>query len=216
MKLEAEASILWGRNKREQLIAKDVLEYVKEDPNSLTKKYGLLKFDVPEPDFNAVNEMLEYEMKKKIIIDNNNNNNIEIEKSEKKVIKKIPDFNLSGKIIVNNKICEISNDEIIKQKSLDNNIYNQQLSTPSRILHLTRLCKNVTIDNLISIYNRFQKDIKNPIEYKLFQKGKLRNQAFIKFDSVETAVDALELSRGYILLGKPIIIDFGKVTTNLN
>lgn len=225
MKLEAEASILWGRNKEERLIAKDVLDNVKEDPNSLTKRYGLLRLKCPEPDFNAVNEMLEYEMMKKINNnENDSNSSMEIEDDDneendkmndnndekKKENQKMMNCNLIGKIIINNKICEVSNDEIIKQKSLDNSIYERQLSPPSNVLHLTRLSRNVTTDNLISIYNRFQKNINNPIEYKLFQKGKLRNQAFIKFDSIETARDALELSRGYVLLGKPIIVDFSK------
>lgn len=199
MKLEAEASLLWGRSKEDRLIAKDIIESIPlNDPNKKTREYGLVVLKGPDPNFDVVNKMLKdrYGDNLENNIDNNIDNNIIIENK------------YTDKKIVNEKIEELSIEEIMNNK--DNNIEFKHNFPPSNTIHLTRLAKNITEFDLIKIYNRFQTNIQNPIQYKLFHKGKLRNQAFIKFESTEIATKALKLSEGYILNGKPLIIDYGK------
>lgn len=44
----------------------------------------------------------------------------------------------------------------------------------------------------------------------VMKKGKLRGQAFISFDSLDDAQEALHSLHGYILKAKPLIITFAR------
>lgn len=75
-------------------------------------------------------------------------------------------------------------------------------------LYLKNLSKKVTECDLMQLFLHFQTE-KFPIQYKLLS-GKMRGQAFITFETANIAEDALELVNGYVLKGKPIIIQYGK------
>ncbi|XP_041076854.1 RNA-binding protein 41 isoform X2 [Polyodon spathula] len=51
-----------------------------------------------------------------------------------------------------------------------------------------------------------------PLLYRLLT-GRLKGQAFITFPDCETATRALDLVNGYCLMGKPIVIEFGRGRT---
>lgn len=85
-----------------------------------------------------------------------------------------------------------------------------QPGNPSHILYLKNLSKKVTESDLASLFVHFQKDSLPPT-LKLL-KGKMRGQAFITFDTSQTATEALDLINGYMLKGQPIVIQYGRVS----
>ena len=76
--------------------------------------------------------------------------------------------------------------------------------TPSNKLFVKNLHRNVTLNQLASLFIKFQKIPGPPIKIRLLS-GKMKGQAFIGFDCVETATQALYYVTGYILLGRPVI-----------
>eukprot|EP01112_Ceratiomyxa_fruticulosa_P014832 TRINITY_DN429_c0_g1_i1.p1 TRINITY_DN429_c0_g1~~TRINITY_DN429_c0_g1_i1.p1 ORF type:complete len:420 (+),score=108.41 TRINITY_DN429_c0_g1_i1:1569-2828(+) len=97
------------------------------------------------------------------------------------------------------------NDEILKK------FPHYEKGTVSNILYLKNLDPTVTVEDLISIFMRFQ-DIShsNRIQYKGPLTGRMKGQAFITFPSEEVAAKALDLVHGFNFKGKPIVIQFGK------
>ncbi|KAK6172893.1 hypothetical protein SNE40_016463 [Patella caerulea] len=105
--------------------------------------------------------------------------------------------------------CIISNrlsvDDIIQISKFEN-------YTPGEInnvLYLKNLHSNVTQEDLIALFGRFQQKDEPIIVYKLMS-GRMRGQAFITFPDETISKKALELVNGYQLYGKPIIIQYGK------
>jgi hypothetical protein len=80
---------------------------------------------------------------------------------------------------------------------------------PSPILYLKNLSPRVTEQDLVTLFIRFQVLDSPPIDFKLLR-GRMKRQAFVTFDSADTASAALKLVNGYDFKGKPIIIEFGK------
>uniref|UniRef100_A0A671QFD3 RNA binding motif protein 41 n=1 Tax=Sinocyclocheilus anshuiensis TaxID=1608454 RepID=A0A671QFD3_9TELE len=66
-----------------------------------------------------------------------------------------------------------------------------------------------SLAQLVSLFSRFRKDDTQPILYRLLT-GRLKGQAFITFSDIRSAQAALDLINGYKLLGKPLIIEFGR------
>lgn len=81
----------------------------------------------------------------------------------------------------------------------------------SQMLYLKNLHHKVDIRELMALFCRFDEDTCR-VKYRLLS-GKLRGQAFVTFPSVEAATRALELCNGYVLRGKPIIIEYGRTET---
>ncbi|XP_030065891.1 RNA-binding protein 41 [Microcaecilia unicolor] len=80
---------------------------------------------------------------------------------------------------------------------------------PSKVLYLKNLHPRTTVRELISLFARFQQADEPQIQFRLLT-GRMRGQAFITFPSAEVAQKALLLVNGYILRGKPVVIEFGK------
>ncbi|CAM5165758.1 unnamed protein product [Natator depressus] len=80
---------------------------------------------------------------------------------------------------------------------------------PSKVLYLKNLSTRVTVRELVSLFARFQEKDGTPIQFRLLS-GRMRGQAFITFPSVEVAREAMLLVNGYSLLGKTLVIEFGK------
>ncbi|XP_055958914.1 RNA-binding protein 41 isoform X2 [Patella vulgata] len=104
--------------------------------------------------------------------------------------------------------CIISNrlsvDNIIQIPKFEN-------YTPGEInnvLYLKNLHSNVTQQDLIALFGRFEQKDEPSIVYKLMS-GRMRGQAFITFSDKTISKEALELVNGYHLYGKPIIIQYG-------
>uniref|UniRef100_A0A1E1XF06 Putative spliceosomal protein snrnp-u1a/u2b n=1 Tax=Amblyomma aureolatum TaxID=187763 RepID=A0A1E1XF06_9ACAR len=88
---------------------------------------------------------------------------------------------------------------------------NYSLGNKSQVLYLKNLHHKVDIRELMALFCRFDEETCR-VKYRLLS-GKLRGQAFITFPSVEAATRALELCNGYVLRGKPIIIEYGRNET---
>lgn len=86
---------------------------------------------------------------------------------------------------------------------------NYDVGTPSPTLYLKNLSPRVTEEDLVSLFVHFQKSHATPIVYRLLH-GRMKGQAFVTFDSVETATAAMNLVNGYDFKGKPVIIAYGK------
>lgn len=80
----------------------------------------------------------------------------------------------------------------------------------SQVLYLKNLHHKVDIRELMALFCRFDEETCR-VKYRLLS-GKLRGQAFVTFPNVEAATKALELCNGYVLRGKPIIIEYGRKT----
>ncbi|XP_006137520.2 RNA-binding protein 41 [Pelodiscus sinensis] len=80
---------------------------------------------------------------------------------------------------------------------------------PSKVLYLKNLSARVMVKDLLSLFARFQEKDGPPIQFRLLS-GRMRGQAFITFPSIEIAREAMLLVNGYSLLGKTLVIEFGK------
>lgn len=89
---------------------------------------------------------------------------------------------------------------------------NYQQGEPSKVLCLKNLSLCAKLAHLVSLFYRFQTPGDPPLLYRLLT-GRLKGQAFITFPDCETATRALDLVNGYCLMGKPIVIEFGRGRT---
>uniref|UniRef100_A0A8D0HUE6 RNA-binding protein 41 n=1 Tax=Sphenodon punctatus TaxID=8508 RepID=A0A8D0HUE6_SPHPU len=80
---------------------------------------------------------------------------------------------------------------------------------PTKVLYLKNLSSRVTVKELVSLFARFQEENGPQVNFRLLS-GRMRGQAFLTFPSPEVAQEALQLVNGYILLGRPLVIEFGK------
>lgn len=81
----------------------------------------------------------------------------------------------------------------------------------SRVLYLKNLHPKVDVRELMALFCRFDEDACT-VKYRLLS-GKLRGQAFVTLPSIQAASKALDLCNGYVLRGKPMIIEYGKNST---
>uniref|UniRef100_G3MMB9 RRM domain-containing protein n=1 Tax=Amblyomma maculatum TaxID=34609 RepID=G3MMB9_AMBMU len=81
----------------------------------------------------------------------------------------------------------------------------------NQVLYLKNLHHKVDIRELMALFCRFDEDTCT-VKYRLLS-GKLRGQAFVTFPSTQAATRALELCNGYVLRGKPIVIEYGRNET---
>lgn len=81
---------------------------------------------------------------------------------------------------------------------------------PSKSLYLKNLSPEVAEVDLVRLFIRFQRDPTAKLVFRLFKKGRLKNQAFVRFPDEATAAEAMTFANGYLLLGRPLVISFGK------
>ncbi|KAK7290613.1 hypothetical protein RIF29_05159 [Crotalaria pallida] len=90
---------------------------------------------------------------------------------------------------------------------------NYTAGNPSPVLYIKNLAKDVITDDFYFIFGSLFGSIeaaKSSLQIKLMQEGRMRGQAFITFPSIELAHHGLNLVNGYVLKGKPMIIQFGR------
>ncbi|ETE69697.1 RNA-binding protein 41, partial [Ophiophagus hannah] len=80
---------------------------------------------------------------------------------------------------------------------------------PSKVLYMKNLSRNATVKDLLPLFSRFQEKEAPPLRLRLLS-GRMRGQAFLTFPTVSQAQEALELLNGFLLLGKPLILEFGR------
>ncbi|KAG2213396.1 hypothetical protein INT47_009069, partial [Mucor saturninus] len=83
---------------------------------------------------------------------------------------------------------------------------NYTSGTPSNKLYIKNLSKQVTQQDLLDLYGKFSKEI----QVNLMTKGRLRDQAFVKFPDETSARLALECTNGYVLHERPMAVLFSK------
>ncbi|XP_020285947.1 RNA-binding protein 40 isoform X2 [Pseudomyrmex gracilis] len=85
---------------------------------------------------------------------------------------------------------------------------------PSNRLYIKNLAKQVEINDLHYIYQRYVivglKDVENEYDVRLLQEGRMKGQAFITLQNIVQAQMALEETNGYILKDKPMVVQFAK------
>uniref|UniRef100_A0A7M6DKN6 RRM domain-containing protein n=2 Tax=Clytia hemisphaerica TaxID=252671 RepID=A0A7M6DKN6_9CNID len=81
---------------------------------------------------------------------------------------------------------------------------------PTKVLYIKNLAKQTTSEDLACLFSRFFVQNQSSVEYKLLQQGRIRGQAFVTFSDLECAVRALNLCNGYMLHGKPMVIQYGR------
>ncbi|XP_031556072.1 RNA-binding region-containing protein 3-like [Actinia tenebrosa] len=117
-------------------------------------------------------------------------------------------------------------DEFISQKELDSNrMSKKELSSlsalkkyssgdPTTRLYVKNLAKHVEDKDLHYIFGRYVdftlEDEKDRFDIRLMKEGRMKGQAFITLPSENKAKRALEEVHGYILHGKPMVIQFAR------
>ncbi|XP_073128341.1 U11/U12 small nuclear ribonucleoprotein 65 kDa protein-like isoform X1 [Henckelia pumila] len=90
---------------------------------------------------------------------------------------------------------------------------NYTTGDPTPVLYVKNLAKDVVVDDFYFIFGSFFGSIdkaKSNLLIKLMQEGRMRGQAFVRFPTVELAHNALNAANGYLLKGKPIVLQFGR------
>ncbi|XP_007507074.1 RNA-binding protein 41 [Monodelphis domestica] len=85
---------------------------------------------------------------------------------------------------------------------------------PNKVLYLKNLSPRVTEKELVSLFARFQEKKGPLIQFRVLT-GRMKGQAFVTFPNMEMAQQALLLVNGYNLLGKTLVIEFGKNKTQM-
>ncbi|XP_055375349.1 RNA-binding region-containing protein 3 [Condylostylus longicornis] len=107
-----------------------------------------------------------------------------------------------------NKIPEIQLKEMTVYKSY-------QIGEQNNKLYIKNLNKHVTIEDLKRVFKLFVTDIETELEIKLMQQGRMKGQAFVSFlkvneDNMEIMHEVINLTNGFILKNKPMIVCFAK------
>ncbi|XP_004922662.1 RNA-binding protein 41 [Bombyx mori] len=86
--------------------------------------------------------------------------------------------------------------------------------TPSKVLYLKNIAPTVTQQQLSVLFNQFVLDNGGPIDVRLMT-GRMRGQAFVRFQNENLAIQALTEINGTIVCGRPIIAQFGRNTNRV-
>lgn len=116
--------------------------------------------------------------------------------------------NFTGDIISEMEILsnKLSEDEIREMQG--GKFSNYAPGIPSHILYIKNLSPDVKETDLAALYIRFQSPGKKLL-FRLMQRGRMKGQAFVTFPDKDTATLALQLTNGFRLKGKPVVIQYG-------
>ncbi|KAK1318520.1 hypothetical protein QJS10_CPB04g00650 [Acorus calamus] len=82
---------------------------------------------------------------------------------------------------------------------------------PDSVLYIKNLAKDFVEDDFFfifgSLFNSLE-EARSSLSIKLMKEGRMRDQAFVTFPSIDLAKNALNLVHGYVFRGKPMIIQF--------
>ncbi|KAM4547414.1 RNA-binding protein 41 [Fundulus diaphanus] len=122
----------------------------------------------------------------------------------------------SGKpLTVSGEIKTLTDEEILNNRESDEGIrsiarfQSYQPGKPSKVLCVKNLSAQASIAQLVALFSRFEQKDGPPVVYRLLT-GRMKGQAFITLSDTETAQNALQLVHGYRLLGKPLVVEFGR------
>ncbi|XP_061595091.1 RNA-binding protein 41 isoform X2 [Cololabis saira] len=120
-----------------------------------------------------------------------------------------------GPLTVRGEIEMITDEEILQNHESEEGIRsiqrfrNYQPGKPSKVLCVKNVSAQASVAQLVALFSRFQKKDRPPILYRLLT-GRMKGQAFVTLPDAEMAQKALQLVHGYRLLGKPLVVEFGR------
>ncbi|XP_040007280.1 RNA-binding protein 41 isoform X2 [Xiphias gladius] len=120
-----------------------------------------------------------------------------------------------GPLTVRGEIETITDEEILQNRESEEGIRtiprfrNYQPGKPSKVLCVKNLSVQASVAQLVALFSRFEPETGPPVIYRLLT-GRMKGQAFIALPDAETAQKALLLVHGYRLLGKPLVVEFGR------
>uniref|UniRef100_A0A3Q3JLZ4 RNA-binding protein 41 n=1 Tax=Monopterus albus TaxID=43700 RepID=A0A3Q3JLZ4_MONAL len=118
-------------------------------------------------------------------------------------------------LTVTGEIEAITDEEILRNRESEEGIRsiprfrNYQPGKPSKVLCVKNLSAQASVAQLVALFSRFESENGPPVLYRLLT-GRMKGQAFITLLDAETAQKALQLVHGYRLLGKPLVVEFGR------
>ncbi|XP_040908078.1 RNA-binding protein 41 [Toxotes jaculatrix] len=120
-----------------------------------------------------------------------------------------------GPLTVRGEIEIITDEEILRNRESEEGIRsiqrfrNYEPGKPSKVLCVKNLSAQASVAQLVALFSRFEPENGPPVIYRLLT-GRMKGQAFITLPDAETAQKALLLVHGYRLLGKPLVVEFGR------
>uniref|UniRef100_A0A671V7A0 RNA-binding protein 41 n=1 Tax=Sparus aurata TaxID=8175 RepID=A0A671V7A0_SPAAU len=118
-------------------------------------------------------------------------------------------------LTVRGDIETISDEEILNNRESEDGIRsiprfrNYEPGKPNKVLCVKNLSPQASVAQLVALFSRFEQENGLPVVYRLLT-GRMKGQAFITLPDAETAQKALQLVHGYRLLGKPLVVEFGR------
>ncbi|XP_022594566.1 RNA-binding protein 41 isoform X1 [Seriola dumerili] len=120
-----------------------------------------------------------------------------------------------GPLTVRGEIETITDEEILQNRESEEGIRsiprfrNYRPGIPSKVLCVKNMSAQASVAQLVAVFSRFEPENGPPVIYRLLT-GRMKGQAFITLPDAETAQRALLLVHGYRLLGKPLVVEFGR------
>ena len=135
-----------------------------------------------------------------------------IKPPEQKISKEV-----SNKELVNG-IKILSNEEMVQSRLKPNEMTDHKLfanynpGSQSNKLYVKNIQNSVTEEELKAIFYRYIENGPEEVQIKHFKEGKLKNQAFITFDTenLEIVEQARHETNGFMLRNRPLIVVFAK------
>lgn len=88
---------------------------------------------------------------------------------------------------------------------------------PAEKLYIKNIAKAVDVNDLEYIYRKYhistEGDKQDRFDIKLMKEGRMKGQAFVTFNSIESAQLALEETNAFVLKDKPLVVMFAKSAT---
>lgn len=96
---------------------------------------------------------------------------------------------------------------------------NYKAGEPTAKIYIKNIAKAVEIKDLEFIFERYHersKGVEDQFNIKLMKEGRMKGQAFITFNTVDSAQQALEETNGFVLKEKPLVVMFAKSASSKN
>ncbi|XP_067142374.1 RNA-binding region-containing protein 3-like isoform X1 [Centruroides vittatus] len=91
---------------------------------------------------------------------------------------------------------------------------NYKSGQPTYRLYIKNLAKQVSEEDLRYVYGRYidrtSTTERNMFDIRLMKEGRMKGQAFITLATEEQAIQALKDTNGYVLSGKPLVVQFAR------
>ncbi|KAM9728889.1 RNA-binding protein 41 isoform 1-T2 [Menidia menidia] len=120
-----------------------------------------------------------------------------------------------GPLALRGEVRTVTDEEILRNRESEEGIrniprfQNYQPGKPSKVLCVKNLSTQASVAQLVELFSRFERKGGPPVLYRLLT-GRMKGQAFITLPDTEMAQNALGLVHGYRLLGKPLVVEFGR------